>query len=179
MNDSDLHIQPKHGMVMAIGQEALHIEEVSAADGLLTKWKGRSALENSNGSFYLDRIIGVDGEVNPLSTGNSGTISMVKKDDDLQELKSKSGELDSKQFRDILIIRIPGHMKDMFQRIGEELSNNHFLRVYLLLISRDMVFSKGVTDIDTFTAVKHHIDTDSSKPIKQCMRRTPLGYANE
>ena len=42
-----------------------------------------------------------------------------------------------------------------------------------------MVFSKGDTDIDTFTAVKHHIDTGDSKPIKQRMRRTPLGYVNE
>ena len=42
-----------------------------------------------------------------------------------------------------------------------------------------MVFSKRDTDLDTFTAVKHHIDTGNSKPIKQRMRRTPLGYANE
>ena len=50
-------------------------------------------------------------------------------------------------------------MKDVFQRIGEELSNDQLLRVYLLLVSRDMVFSKGETDLGTFTAVKNHIDT--------------------
>ena len=87
MNDSDSHIQLKEGMVVAIGQEALHIGEVSAADGLLTKWKGQSTLNNSNSSFHQDGIIRVEGEDNPLSTGNSGTISRVKKDDDLQELK--------------------------------------------------------------------------------------------
>ena len=42
-----------------------------------------------------------------------------------------------------------------------------------------MVVSKGDTDLGTFTAVKHHSDTGNSTPIKQCMRRTPLGYANE
>ena len=42
-----------------------------------------------------------------------------------------------------------------------------------------MVFSQGDTDLGTFTAVKHHIDTGNSRPIKQRMRRTPLGYANE
>ena len=118
-------------------------------------------------------------EDNPLLTGKSGTISRVKKDDDIQELKSKSEQLDSNQFRDILIVRLSDHMKYMFQRIGEELSNDRLLRVYLLLISRDMVFSKGDTDLGTFTAVKHHIDTGNSIPIKQRMRRTPLGYANE
>ena len=156
---NDSHIQLKDDMVVAVGQEALHIEEVSESDGLLKKWNGQSVLNQSNGSIHLDGIIGVDGEDSPLLTGNSGTISMVEKDEDIQGLKSKSGQLDSNKFRDILIVRLPDHMKDMFQRIGEELSNNQVLRVYLLLISRDMVFSKGDTDHGTFTAVKHHIDT--------------------
>ena len=70
-------------------------------------------------------------------------------------------------------------MKDMFQHIGEELSNDQLLRVYLLLISMHMAFSKGDTDLGTFTAVKHHIDTGNSRTIKQRMRRTHLGYDNE
>ena len=179
MNDSNSHIQLKEDMVVAVGQEALHIEEVSESDGLLTKWNGQSVLNQSNSSLHLDGIIGVEREDDPLLTGNSGTISRVEKDEDIQELKSKSGQLDSNKFRDILIVRLPDHMKDMFQRIGEELSNDQLLRVYLLLISRDMVFSQGDTDLGTFTAVKHHIDTGNSRPIKQRMRRTPLGYANE
>ena len=121
----------------------------------------------------------MDGEDNPLLTGNSGVISRVEKYEDIQELKSKSGQLDSNKFRDILIVRLPDHMKDMFQRINKELSNDQLLRVYLLLISRDMVFLKGDTDLGIFTAVKHQIDTGNSRPITQRMRRTHLGYANE
>ena len=68
-----------------------------APDGLLAKWNGQSALEKSNGYFHLDGIIGVEGQDSPWPTGNSGTISRVKKEDYLQELKSKSGELDSAQ----------------------------------------------------------------------------------
>ena len=166
-------------MGVAIGQEALHIEEVSASDGLLTKWNGQSVLNKSNGSFHLDGSIGLEGEDNPLLTGNSGIISRVEKDEDIQELKLKSGQLDSNHFRDIFIVRLPDYMKDMFQRIGGELSNDQLLRVYLLLISTDMVFSKRDTDLGTFTAVKHHIDTGNSRPMKQHMRRTPLWYANE
>ena len=179
MNDSGSHIQLKDDMVVAVGQEALHIEEVSESDGLLTKWNGQSVQNQSNSSLHLDGIIGVEGEDDPSLTGNSGTISRVEKDEDIQDFKSKSGQLDSSKFRDILMVRLPDHMKDMFQRIGEELSNDQLLRVYLLLISRDMVFSQGDTDLGTFMAVKHHIDTGNSRPIKQRMRRTPLGYANE
>ena len=71
-------------------------------------------LNQSNGSLHLDGIFGVEGEDNPLLTGNSGTISRVEKDKDIQELKSKSGQLDSNTFRDILIVRLPDHMKYMF-----------------------------------------------------------------
>ena len=144
MNDSDSHIQLKDDMVLAVGQEALHIEGVSESDGLLTKWNGQSVLNQSNSSLHLDAIIGVEGEDNPLITGNSGTISRVEKDEDIQELKSKSGQLDSNKFRDILMVRLPYHMTDMFQLIGEKLSNNQLLRVYLLLISRDMVFQREI-----------------------------------
>ena len=56
----------------------------------------------------------MEGEGDPLLTENSGTISRVEKDEDIQELKSKSGQLDSNKFRDILIVRLPDHMKDMF-----------------------------------------------------------------
>ena len=41
MKDSDSHIQLKDGMVVVIRPEALHIKEVSASDGLLTKWNGQ------------------------------------------------------------------------------------------------------------------------------------------
>ena len=98
MNDSDSHIQLKDDMVVAVGQEALHIEEVSESDLLLTKWNGQSVQNQSNSSLHLDGIIGVEGEDDPSLTGNSGTISRVEKDEDIQELKSKSGQLDSNKF---------------------------------------------------------------------------------
>ena len=82
-----------------MGQEALHKEEVYAADGRLTNLDGRSALDKmSKGSFNLYGIIGVEGDEKTLSAGNSGTISRVKKDESLQELKSKSGKLDNINF---------------------------------------------------------------------------------
>ena len=57
-------------MVVAGGLEALHTEDVSESDGLLTKWNGQSVRNQS------------------LLTVNSGTISRVEKDEDIQELKS-------------------------------------------------------------------------------------------
>ena len=90
MNDSDSHIQLKDDMVVAVEHEALHIEGVSESDGLLTKWNGQSVLNQSDSSLHLDGIIGVEGKDNPLVTRNSETISRVEKEEDIQELKSKS-----------------------------------------------------------------------------------------
>ena len=53
MNDSASHIQLQDDTVVAIGQESLHIYEVSASDGLLTKWNSQSVLNKSNGSLHL------------------------------------------------------------------------------------------------------------------------------
>ena len=96
MNDSDSHIQLKDHMVVDMGQDALHIEYVFAEDGLLKNGIGRSAIENMlNCYFHLEAIIGLGREDNPLPTRNSGTISKVKRDENFQEMTSKSGELNS------------------------------------------------------------------------------------
>ena len=47
MNDSDSHIHLKDYMVVVVGHDALHIEEVSESDGLLTKRNGQSVLNKS------------------------------------------------------------------------------------------------------------------------------------
>lgn len=41
------------------------------------------------------------------------------------------------------------------------------------------MFAKYEFDLGNFTAVEHSIDTGSAKPIKQRMRRTPMGFAEE
>ena len=69
MNNSDSHIQLKDGMVVAIEQETLHIEKVSASDGLLTKWNGKYALDKSNGYYHLDGIIGPQNAQNTMIYG--------------------------------------------------------------------------------------------------------------
>ena len=76
-------------------------------------------LNQSNGSLHLVGIIRVEGEDNPMLTGNSGSISRVEKDEDIQEWKSKSGQLDSNKCCDILIVRLPDHIKDMFNALAK------------------------------------------------------------
>ena len=76
----------------------------------------------------------------------------------------------SNQVCEILITGLPDHMREMFQRIGDGIFDVDLKRKF---------FSMGDTDLGTFTEVRHHIDMGNAKPIKQRMRRTSLGYANE
>ena len=41
------------------------------------------------------------------------------------------------------------------------------------------MFSIDDSDLGRFSAIKHQIDTGHAKPVRQKMRRTPLGFENE
>jgi hypothetical protein len=41
------------------------------------------------------------------------------------------------------------------------------------------VFAKSEFDLGKFNAIQHGIDTESNRPVKQRIRRTPLGFAGE
>ena len=89
-------------------------QEVLGVNDTIVKGKYKYA-EGTPVSTHKDRLVN-DCHLFP-------NLVMVEKGEDIQELKLKSGQLDSNKFRDISIVRLPDHMKDVFQRIGEELSN--------------------------------------------------------
>lgn len=74
---------------------------------------------------------------------------------------------------------IPDHLRDLFQRSQEHLDASQTQELAHLLIDWADVFSKSDYDLGHFTAVKHQIDTGIAKPIRQRMRRTPLGFEAE
>ena len=41
------------------------------------------------------------------------------------------------------------------------------------------IFAKDDTDLGLFSGIQHTIDTGDSRPIKQSMRRTPIGFESE
>ncbi len=74
---------------------------------------------------------------------------------------------------------VPEHLQDLFERSSAHLSEEQKEQVAKLLIEFEDVFARHDLDLGCFTAIKHHIDTGDSKPIKQRMRRTPLGFEGE
>ena len=74
---------------------------------------------------------------------------------------------------------IPEHLVNLFEKSKGELTEQEQGHLRELLCEFEDVFAKNEFDLGKFDAIKHGIDTGSSRPVKQRMRRTPLGFAGE
>ena len=74
---------------------------------------------------------------------------------------------------------LPQHLQEMFTRSCEDLSKGEEETLCSLLQEFQDVFASSDLDLGHFTALEHGIDTGNHPPIKQRMRRTPLGFAQE
>ena len=74
---------------------------------------------------------------------------------------------------------LPIHIQDLFKRSSINLNLEQATEVATTLLEYSDIFAKNDTDLGKFDGVKHKIDTENAKPIRQHMRRTPLGFENE
>ena len=74
---------------------------------------------------------------------------------------------------------LPLHMESMFAEACGALGDSQKEELHDLLLKNRAAFSMGDMDLGTFKTIKHHIHTGAARPVKQRMRRTPLGYASE
>ncbi|XP_048246357.1 uncharacterized protein LOC125377354 [Haliotis rufescens] len=73
----------------------------------------------------------------------------------------------------------PQHLEDLYYRSSTHLKLPDIRKLAELLIEFQDVFARDELDLGNFSALEHTIDTGDAKPIKQRMRRTPLGFAEE
>ena len=71
---------------------------------------------------------------------------------------------------------IPAHLVNLFEKSKGELTGQEQGHLRELLCEFEDVFSKNEFDLGKFDAIKHGIDTGSSRPVKQRMGHTPLGF---
>ena len=74
---------------------------------------------------------------------------------------------------------LPEHLQDLFDRAKELLTPEQAARVKKALLEFADVFAKTDLDIGRFTALVHYLKTGQAFPIKQSMRRTPLGFEKQ
>ena len=76
-------------------------------------------------------------------------------------------------------VLVPAHLSQLYERSKKHLTETQQSAVAALLNEYQAGFSKSDSDLGCFTAVKHKIDTGQAKPIRQRMRRTPIGFQEE
>lgn len=74
---------------------------------------------------------------------------------------------------------IPEHVKKLYEHSSASLAESERTQLAELLTEFQDVFARNDQDIGCLSNVKHRIDTGFAAPIKQGMRRTPLGFEGE
>ena len=74
---------------------------------------------------------------------------------------------------------IPEHLINLFDKSKGELDEQEQTQLSELLCEFEDVFAKSEFDLGKFNTIQHGIDTGTNRPVKQRIRRTPLGFAGE
>ncbi|VDI28661.1 Hypothetical predicted protein [Mytilus galloprovincialis] len=109
-------------------------------------------------------------------------INAVMEETDENSLKLNKIDITPKQSFGLNQLRekLPTHLKELFNRSLANLNNQQSLQLVTLLLKFQDIFAKDDLDIGLFNGdIQHKIDTGNSHPIKQKMRRTPLGFEKE
>ena len=71
------------------------------------------------------------------------------------------------------------HIADLYNKSCENLAPPEQEKLKSLLAAYEDVFARTEFDLGNFTAITHKIDTGSTQPIKQRIRRTPWNFVEE
>ncbi len=74
---------------------------------------------------------------------------------------------------------LPEHLRQLFTSASETLTEHQQEMLIALLSEHQEVFAATDDDLGKFSALQHSIDTGMAKPVRQPVRRTPLGFWNE
>ncbi len=74
---------------------------------------------------------------------------------------------------------IPKHLQKLYEDAAKRLTTEQCKILRKLLIEFEDVFAKNDLDLGRFTLIKHPIKTTATQPVRQRMRRTPIGFQDE
>jgi hypothetical protein len=87
---------------------------------------------------------------------------------------------EGKQTNKADIQKLPDLLQDLYDRSSKNLtSKEHKKKLKELLNTNKDAFASSKSDLGSCSVVKHRIDTAGAAPIRQPLRRTPLGFEQE
>ena len=92
----------------------------------------------------------------------------------IQKVEVVEQEVQKKEKREI-----PEHLTNLFEKSKGELNGLEQTQLSELLCELEDVFANTEFDLVKFNTIQHGIDTGTNRPVKQRIRRTPLGFAGE
>ena len=88
--------------------------------------------------------------------------------------------LPGKQRNKADIPELPEHLKDLYERAIKDVTDNSIkVKLAKLLTNYSEAFASSKDDLGTCSLIKHKIDTTGAAPIRQPLRRTPIGFEKE
>ena len=96
---------------------------------------------------------------------------------ELQDVSKRSKGETRSQIEEMSFL-MPEYLKGLFDAIKGP-PESHVLAVGELLLEFKDIFAQHDLDLGCLAVIKHRIETGDAKPVKQRMRRTPLGFENE
>lgn len=131
-----------------------------------------------NGEFCTINVINDSGCFIKLKKGKC--VGQVEEIDEIMDCPNEFDKYDVRQVKDNLtqeqLKEVPTHIADLYQQSSENLNSEQRAKLQHILNEFADVFSKHDLDLECFTEVKHQINTGTATPVKQRMRRTPLGF---
>jgi hypothetical protein len=92
----------------------------------------------------------------------------------IQKVEVAEQEVQKKEKREI-----PEHLTNLFEKSKGELNGQEQTQLSELLCEFEDMFANTEFDLVKFNTIQHGIDTGTNRPVKQRIRRTPLGFAGE
>ena len=78
------------------------------------------------------------------------------------------------------IPELPTHLQELYERTSKNIpSKDNRKQLAELLVRNEDAFAKNKIDLGSCSVIKHKIDTAESAPIRQPLRRTPIGFEGE
>jgi hypothetical protein len=136
--------------------------------------------EDGRSSASFNNVLPAEDVKSSRSPVNSGTQTVRKLVlEDKKPIKKGEGADVKSQDDTQGDIVIPEHLRQLMTESSKHLTEQQTSMLASLLVQYQDRFSTGDSDLGCFTAIRHTIDTNGAKPIKQKMRRTPLGFQEE
>ncbi|KAK3097999.1 hypothetical protein FSP39_015198 [Pinctada imbricata] len=76
-------------------------------------------------------------------------------------------------------LEVPDHLKTLIESFSKQLEGSVLTEATSLIVQFQDIFVRNSQDLGCFSPVKHKIQTGDALPIKQPVRRTPIGFKDE